>query len=60
MIEIYIIDYGFFFCFSGPLAPEKLQEYVVVAAEYVSQLFLQLHGVLVRTIEEANNATRTS
>lgn len=46
--------------FVGPLAPEKLQEYVVAATEYVSQLFLQLHAALVSTLEEANNGTKTS
>ncbi|KAG0720972.1 hypothetical protein GWK47_047370 [Chionoecetes opilio] len=47
--------------FVGPLAPEKLQGYLVGATEYVSQLFLQLHTALVRVLEEANNnSTRAS
>lgn len=46
--------------FRGPLAPEKLQEYVFSAAEYLSQCFKLLQAILVQALEEANNATKAS
>ncbi|XP_050699166.1 uncharacterized protein LOC126986825 isoform X1 [Eriocheir sinensis] len=46
--------------FVGPLAPEKLQEYVFSAAEYISQLYKQLQSIIVQALEEANNATKAT
>ncbi|XP_071514353.1 transmembrane protein 214-B-like isoform X2 [Panulirus ornatus] len=43
--------------FVGPLAPEKLQEYMFDAMNSISQLLLRMHSSLVGTLEDNNSAS---
>ncbi|XP_042234923.1 transmembrane protein 214-B-like [Homarus americanus] len=43
--------------FVGPLAPEKLQEYMIGAVDYLSQLLLRMHSSLVSALQDPDTTT---